>query len=74
MTRVDQYKHLNRENELGINLGMEEVAEFVVSKNYGSHRFLSAMVHELRDQQRANDHVSPMADEIERMLDEGIYY
>ena len=72
MTRVDQYKHLNEENELGINLGMEEVAKFVVSRNYGAHRFLSAMVHELRENSMEG-YPSKMADKIAEMLDEGIY-
>ena len=72
MNRVDQYKHLNIKNELGVNCGMEEMAKFVVSQNYGAHRLLSAMVHELREYHKKYGD-SPIADRIEEMLNEGLY-
>ena len=48
---MDEYKHLDREQGacVTIELSMEEVARIVISKNYGVHRFLSALVREMRE-------------------------
>lgn len=51
MTHIDTYKGLDRDSKMEISLSMPEVAEHICQLNYGAHRLLSAMVHELRKRQ-----------------------
>lgn len=48
MTEIDTYKHLDKDSKVTVELSMPELAKHVGSLNYGAHRLLSAMVHELR--------------------------
>lgn len=50
MTKIDTYKHLDKESfyNLRVELNPEQVAKEFCHLNYGAHRLLSAMVHELR--------------------------
>ena len=48
MTKIDYYKGLNEDSKLTIELSIETVAKEICAMNYGAHRLLSAMVHELR--------------------------
>jgi hypothetical protein len=50
--KKDTYKHLGEDSHANvqIELSMEELARRICSRNYGAHRFLSALVDELRKQ------------------------
>jgi hypothetical protein len=87
MARIDTYKHLG---PLQFELPMENLARAMCDQNYGVHRFLSTLVHELRakekklveDRQKRDpkryipdsEQRSPLADGIERLLNEGLFY
>lgn len=90
MTQIDSYKHLDEEKafDLKISLNMEEVAKKCCAQNYGAHRLLSSMVHELRrktellndewnKREENQDELSPyhseLADGIEKLLNQGFY-
>lgn len=67
---IDRYKHLNKPNEIGLNVSIEDVAEHLMTMNYGAQRMCSAMVRKLRER----DKDSKMADVLEEMLNNNIYY
>ena len=87
MARIDTYKHLG---PLQFELPMEDLAKAMCNQNYGAHRFLSALVHELRAKSKQycenrlkrepgrhipdSESRSPLADGIERLLNEGLFY
>jgi hypothetical protein len=82
MPRIDSYKHLDGDSKVSVELSMEEIAQRVCALNYGAHRLLSAMAHELR---KKNDEFiescpdckgqrSPLADAIEELLNKGYYF
>lgn len=87
MPAIDTYKHLG---PLQYELPMEDLAKAMCNQNYGAHRFLSALVHELRakakryceDRQKRDpkQHIpdseqrSPLADGIEFLLNQGMFY
>lgn len=48
MSKIDTYKHLDAGTTVSVELSMPEIAKRVCALNYGSHRLLSAMVHEMR--------------------------
>lgn len=48
MTTIDYYEGLNRDSKLTVELDVPTVAKEICSMNYGAHRLLSAIVHELR--------------------------
>lgn len=48
MSKLDTYKGLNEESKLTTSFSMPEVAKECCQLNYGAHRLLSAMVHQLR--------------------------
>lgn len=52
---------------------MPEVVKAVVRQNYGTHRFLSALVHELRAKEDP-ECPSALAPAIEDLLNRGLYY
>ncbi len=70
----DQYKHLNKQSvyNVQVELGMEQLAHMVVAKNYGAVRLLSAMIDELRTTKKYG-RTSPLADGIEKLLNDGLY-
>jgi hypothetical protein len=87
MPRIDTYKHLG---PLQFELPMENLARAMCDQNYGVHRFLSTLVHELRAKKKSlseesqkynlswepetDEYRSPLADGIERLLNEGLFY
>jgi hypothetical protein len=89
MSHIDFYKHLDTSDPVALAIPMDKLAREVCALNYGAHRFLSAMVHELRarnaatlEKWREEGHIpvlpeyehSPLADAIEKALNEGHYY
>jgi hypothetical protein len=84
-SRIDEYKHLDKDTSMTITLPMEQIARECVALNYGSHRLLSALVHALRDANAVRaakwekdypDEVygpSELADGIEALLNKGLY-
>jgi hypothetical protein len=48
MTRIDTYKHLDDDSKVEVELSLPEIEKRACAMNYGAHRLLSAMVHELR--------------------------
>lgn len=51
MTKIDTYSHLDADSRVTFDPTMQELAAKACALNYGAHRLLSAMVHELRDKQ-----------------------
>ena len=76
MERIDQYKHLNKEHEIGLNVGIEDVAKFIVDQNYGACRLMSAMISALREKAEviSGENYSPIGDRLEAILDDGLFY
>ena len=79
MTKIDEWKNLDNTDSIGLELTIPEVADRIVKMNRGAHRMLSAMVHSLREHRRANPFPSgnqdtPLADAIEKILNDGVYY
>lgn len=74
MTKIDEWENLNSTDSIGLELTIPEVADRIVKMNRGAHRMLSAMVHSLREHRRGFDIDSELADAIEKMLNEGLYY
>jgi hypothetical protein len=75
MTKIDEWKDLNEIDMIGIEWTIPELADRVVKMNRGAHRMLSAMVPALRAKRR--DHGfsdSELADAIEKILNDGLYY
>jgi hypothetical protein len=68
----DCYKHLDDTDPFRITLNSEELAQLACGRNYGAHRLLSAMVHELR--RKSVDGKSELADGIEELLNKGLYF
>ena len=75
MRRIDQYKHLDEDPayRIKIQLTMPELAKMVVAQNYGTHRFLSALVHELRANEDKK-YLSEFAPILEDALNRGFYH
>ena len=73
MRHVDMYKHLDDDYPFRMEMKLPEVAAAVVAQNYGTQRFLSALVHELRKEERAG-YPSELAPIIEDALNRGMYY
>lgn len=83
---IDTYKHLDKDTQMKVSLSMEEIARECAALNYGAHRLLSALVHELREkrerlaqeQERCGMTIrgrhSPLADGIEELLNNGLFY
>jgi hypothetical protein len=77
MTNIDSYKHLDDDPAylIKIQFTMPELVKMVVAQNYGAHRFLSALVHELRAKSEAiHETPSELATVIEDALNRGLYY
>lgn len=81
-TEIDTYKHLDKDSQLELALSIPEVAKRICALNYGTHRLLSALVHELRGLQDDYNkrmrlahgwepEVSPLAEGIEALLNQG---
>jgi hypothetical protein len=73
--KIDDYKHLDADPAYGIKMEMTipQLVKYVVAQNYGTHRFLSALVHELRAEENPDD-PSQLAPVIEKALNEGFFY
>jgi hypothetical protein len=85
MSRVDTYRHLEKDQPLTLTLPMDDLAKQLVALNYGVHRMLSSLVRELRvaQAQRAAEYAtrhpgeenaygpSPLADGLEKLLNDG---
>jgi hypothetical protein len=66
---IDQYNDLNKK-KVAFNMDFEEIVQLLVRQNYGTHRILSAIIHERR---KLNYMPNPdvLADEIEKLLNQG---
>jgi hypothetical protein len=75
-SKLGSYDHMNPDSALTIKIPMEQLVKDVVELNYGAHRLLSALVRELREHQkdRLYQDGSPLADGIEELLNQGLYY
>lgn len=84
MSKLDSYKDLNKNGELIIKIDIEDLVKKLTTMNYGVHRVLSALVHELRARQDVlNEYFreqydspperSELADGIEELLNKGYY-
>ena len=84
---IDDYNHLNKDLPYTINISVEDIAKNFINMNYGTHRLLSALVHELRNRHEIRKlkfeeesgikhptEKSPLADGIEKLLNQGFYY
>lgn len=76
MRHIDEYKHLDDGDPLLLSAEIPEVARMIVAKNYGASRMLSAMVYALRENPgpASGETHSPLADELEKILNAGFYY
>jgi DNA-directed RNA polymerase subunit L len=84
-SRIDSYKHLDKETPFTVELSMEQIARQVVQLNYGTHRLLSALVHELRaenarhaaeyEQRHPGSTYGPseLAEGLEKLLNQGLF-
>ncbi len=70
---IDCYNHLNDELPVSLTMTIPELAKVVVAQNYGTHRFLSALVHELRKKEEL-DCPSQLAPLLEDALNRGLFY
>ena len=68
--KMGEYDHLDKEphSQFSVHLPMQEVADRVVSLNYGTVRFLAALVRARRRELGEDDR---MAQQLENMLNEG---
>ena len=73
MPHIDTYKHLDKDYPLRMEMTVPEVAAAIVAQNYGTQRFLSALVHELRKKEHP-DTPSELAPVIEDALNRGMFY
>jgi hypothetical protein len=73
MPQLDTYKHLDDLLPFRLGATIPEVARAIVAQNYGAHRLLSALVHELK---AASTPESPseLAPVIEKALNSGMFY
>lgn len=51
MSKKDFYCGLNKDSKLRVEIDIPQLVVMVNSLNYGTHRFLSALVDELREKQ-----------------------
>jgi hypothetical protein len=68
---VDMYKHLNESKDFKISLDMEQVADMVCDCNYGFNRFISAVINKYKKSDNRNK--QKWAEELEKLLDSGLY-
>ena len=69
MRHLDKCRHLNEKDKLRIELDLEEIVRQVMSMNYGTHRFLSALVR-FRLEKFGEDQ---LARGIEQLLEKDLY-
>lgn len=69
MSKIDTYKHLNKDSKFCIELDIEDVATKIVSMNYGVHRLLSAIAQQRSAKYPNNE----LASEILILLGKGLY-
>jgi hypothetical protein len=78
--KIDEWKNLDRSEKLTMEMSIPDVAREIVRMNRGAHRMLSAMAHALREHRKENplpvsgDSDNPMAEALEKLLNDGIYY
>ena len=65
-TQFDMYKHMNKYDSIKLELDMNDLAKFILNKNYGVHRFLSA----LREEAMKDDRIdrSDLVEGLEQMF------
>lgn len=75
MRSIDFYKHLDDDWPLRVEMTVPEVVKAIVAQNYGTHRLLSALVHELRAKAKEDPkYPSELAPIIEEALNRGLFY
>jgi hypothetical protein len=67
-----QYDHLNETDPLRIELDMDELAQNIESMNFGTVRFLAALVR-ARKRSRKSSRPDELAKGIEDMLNKGLF-
>lgn len=70
---IGTYDHLNRNDKFTLEMDMEEVARKIEKMNYGTHRFLYALVRIRRADPviEASPGGKLLTDGIERLLNKG---
>lgn len=72
MPKLDFYKSLGA--AVTVTLPMEQIVRECISLDYGAHQLLSAMVHAMREKNAKYCYgPSPLADGIEKLLNDGLY-
>lgn len=71
--KIDEYKHLDASYPVQLTTTMPEIVKTIVAQNYGTHRLLSALVHELRAKETSKT-PSQLAPAIEELLNKGMFY
>ena len=71
MRRADDYRHLNKESKIQVDL--EDVAAQVVHMNYGVHRLLSAIIRKRIEEGTFDGRPDELMDGIVTLLDKGLY-
>lgn len=71
--KIGDYDHQNKADKLKVSLNLKQVARTVEQMNYGTHRFLSALVKIRRTKRyrEENPHAKMLTDSIEAALNKG---
>lgn len=69
MSKIGSYDHLNDDIPIEFTMDVDDIALAAVKANYGVHRLLSALVRQATVVGKRGQ----LIDEIERMLNEGMY-
>ena len=75
MRRFGEYDHLNQEDPLKIKLDLDQLAKMVEGMNYGSIRFLAALVRAMevsKHRQQYPEDTMKLPKAIREILDTGI--
>lgn len=71
MSRIGMYDHLE---PITVPVDMDALAEIVENANYGTHRFLSALIRVRRAKAVKNNWKQDiLCDEIKKLLDQGLF-
>jgi hypothetical protein len=72
--KIGEYDHLNEDSRLELSVDMDELAKKIEKMNYGTHRFLSALVRARRKSDKCHSlDRDELADGIEALLNKGLF-
>lgn len=66
MPKPDDYRHLNDADPLNVKIDIEDLVAMVEKMNYGTHRFLSALIRSRRKKFGLGDELSTGIEELLR--------